>query len=168
MVNSETDNPSPLTSLALADEAATHALAHRLAATVRGGDVIALYGDLGVGKTSFARAFVRAFLGHDDEEVPSPTFTLVQTYSGPCGTLWHVDAYRLKDPNEVWELGLDEAFPDGVLLIEWPERLGALLPDRRLDLRLTPGTGETARVAHLQDRNGNDWCMRLTMGQEPV
>ena len=109
----------------------------------------------------YARAFVRAFHGRDDEEVPSPTFTLVQTYGGPRGELWHVDAYRLKDPDEILELGLDDAFPDGILLIEWPERLGPHLPRRRLDLTLANGPTETARLAVLEDRGGDDWCRRL-------
>jgi len=145
----------------LPDETATGRLARRLSACARPGDVIALYGDLGAGKTSFARAFVRAFHGRDDEDVPSPTFTLVQTYPGGRGELWHVDAYRLKHPDEILELGLDDALPDGILLIEWPERLGPHLPARRLDLRLTPGAGDMARRAVLEDRGGSDWCARL-------
>lgn len=149
----------------LADEAATAALAHALAACAVPGDVIALDGNLGTGKTSFARAFVRAFHGRDDEEVPSPTFTLVQTYAGPRGEIWHVDAYRLKDPDEILELGLDEAFPDGILLIEWPERLGPHLPRRRLDLTFSHGATETARRARLEDRGGGDWCRRLVQSE---
>lgn len=146
----------------LADEAATAALARRLAACARPGDVVALHGTLGAGKTSFARAFIRAFLGEPDEEVPSPTFTLVQTYGGERGELWHVDAYRLQDPDEIIELGLDDLFPDGILLVEWPERLGPHLPHRRLDLTLSPGATATARQVVLEDRGGNDWCRRLT------
>lgn len=145
----------------LADEAATAALARALASCAERGDVIALHGNLGAGKTSFARAFVRAFHGSEDEEVPSPTFTLVQTYGGPRGELWHVDAYRLKEPDEILELGLDDAFPDGILLIEWPERLGPHLPLRRLDLTLFHGATETARQAILEDSGGDDWCARL-------
>ena len=150
----------------LADETATAALARSLACCARAGDVIALSGNLGTGKTSFARAFVRAFHEREDEEVPSPTFTLVQTYPGQRGELWHVDAYRLKDPDEIFELGLDDAFPDGILLIEWPERLGPHLPQRRLDIVLSHGPTETSRRAVLQDRGGSDWCRRLAQHEE--
>jgi tRNA threonylcarbamoyladenosine biosynthesis protein TsaE len=135
-------------SIMLADEAATAALAARLARQARPGDVVTLAGPLGAGKTSFARAFIAA-LGVPDE-VPSPTFTLVQTYEAPIGTLWHFDLYRLTSPDEVDELGLDEALIEGIVLIEWPDRLGALLPRERLDLVLEPGGGVTARRATLR------------------
>src|SRR5579884_1615816 len=115
----------------LPDEAATTALAARLAEQARPGDVIALRGDLGSGKTTFARAFIRALGG--GEEVPSPSFTLVQLYELAAATVWHFDLYRLRSPEEAWELGIEEAFAGGIALIEWPERLGALLPERRLD-----------------------------------
>ena len=118
----------------LPDERATAALAARIAALARAGDVIALEGELGAGKTSFARAFIRA--RGSDEAVPSPTFTLVQVYEIGDVPIWHFDAYRLRDPDEAWELGIEDAFRDGISLIEWPERLGHLLPARRL--RITP------------------------------
>src|SRR5229473_206998 len=114
----------------LPDEAATAALAARIAARARPGDVIALKGELGAGKTSFARAFIRARGG--DEAVLSPTFTLVQTYELPSAAVWHFDLYRLRSPEEAWELGIEEAFHAGIALIEWPERLGPLLPARHL------------------------------------
>ncbi|HWK45519.1 MAG TPA: tRNA (adenosine(37)-N6)-threonylcarbamoyltransferase complex ATPase subunit type 1 TsaE [Stellaceae bacterium] len=145
----------------LVDEAATHALARMLAAVARPGDVVALRGDLGLGKTSFARAFIRAFIDAPDEEVPSPTFTLVQTYAGGRGTVWHVDAYRLEDPEEAVELGLEEALSEGVMLIEWPERLGAALPADRLDVALLPGASPTARLARLTSAGATDWTTRL-------
>src|SRR5438132_8708462 len=97
----------------LPDEAATAALAARIAALARPGDVIALAGELGAGKTSFARAFIRARTGRDGEvaeEVPSPTFTLVQVYELADATIWHFDGYRLCDPEEAWELGIEDAF----------------------------------------------------------
>ncbi len=158
-----TDPHPPLTQATrdLADETATAGLARALASCARAGDVIALTGNLGAGKTSFARAFVRAFHGREHEEVPSPTFTLVQTYPGQRGELWHVDAYRLRAPDEILELGLDDAFPDGIILIEWPERLGAHLPRRRLDISLSHGPTETSRQAILKDQGGGDWCQRL-------
>lgn len=106
------------------NEQETAALAARLAAQLGAGSLVALTGDLGAGKSTFARAFIRARLGDEDAEVPSPTFILVQTYDAPDGTeIWHADLYRLTDPEEVFELGLDEARDDAVCLIEWPDRM---------------------------------------------
>lgn len=136
---------------------ATAALGRKLAALARPGDVIALRGDLGAGKSELARGFVRG-LGLADEDVPSPTFTLVQPYETPEFTVYHFDLYRLKDAEEAFELGIDDAFADGVSLIEWPDRLGALLPARRLDLTLRMGKGETQRLATL---SGDAWAGRL-------
>ncbi len=132
--------------LVLPDEAATAAVAAELAALARAGDVLALAGDLGAGKTALARAFVRARAGRD-LEVPSPTFTLVQTYDAPGGVVWHFDLYRLTAPEEAVELGLEEALADGICLIEWPERLGALLPGHRLWLTLSLIDAERRRLA---------------------
>lgn len=134
-------------SIVLADEVATAALAAALARQARPGDVITLAGPLGSGKTSFARAFIAA-LGVKDE-VPSPTFTLVQTYEAAIGTVWHFDLYRLTSPDEVHELGLEEALVDGIVLIEWPDRLGALPPSERLDVVLQPGSEANIRLATL-------------------
>jgi tRNA threonylcarbamoyladenosine biosynthesis protein TsaE len=141
----------------LPDEAGTAALAARLAAVARPGDVIALKGELGAGKTSFARAFIRALGGTG--EVPSPTFTLVQLYELASATVWHFDGYRLRDPEEAWELGIDDAFAEGISLIEWPERFGALLPARRLEVALSPGATPSSRRAAI-DAPG-DWAGRL-------
>jgi len=133
---------SPLI-FSLPDETVTRRLGQALAARSRPGDVIALHGGLGAGKTTLARAFIRA-LTDPDEEVPSPTFTLVQIYEARVGPVWHFDLYRLTHPDDAIELDIDDAFADGISLIEWPERLGTLLPARRLDLRLEeadpPGT----------------------------
>jgi tRNA threonylcarbamoyladenosine biosynthesis protein TsaE len=107
--------------------------------------VIALKGDLGTGKTVFARAFIRALCGADTE-VPSPTFTLVQTYDlDATGTLYHFDLYRLEDPEEALELDVDDAFADGISLIEWPERLGPFLPQEYLEVTLSYGGSEKHR-----------------------
>ncbi len=146
--------------LDLASEAATEALAQALAPLAGGGDVIALSGGLGAGKSVFARAFIRART-RADEEVPSPTFTLVQTYEGGHGgvPIHHFDLYRLDRPDDAFELGIEEAFADGIALIEWPERLGALLPARRLAITLLPGASPTARHARLE--GGGDWPARL-------
>ena len=133
----------------LPDEAATARLAARLAARAVARDTIALQGPLGSGKTSFARSFIRA-LGRGDEEVPSPTFTLVETYAFPGRPpVWHFDLYRLERADDVYELGIEDAFADGIALIEWPERIASLLPRERLDIALAPGRSETARIATL-------------------
>ena len=144
--------------LELRDEQATAALAGRLAAAVRTGDVIALRGDLGAGKTLLARAFVNALPGAR-EEVPSPTFTLAQTYRRGDLEVWHFDLYRLESPEEAYELGIEEAFAEAVSLIEWPERLGALLPKERLDLWLEQGAEAQTRRLRLEGHGG--WAARL-------
>ena len=119
----------------LPDEAATTALGAAIAPHLRRGDVVYLTGTLGMGKSTLARGLVRA-LTRPDQDVPSPTFTLVQSYDAPGFELLHLDLYRLEDPEETRELGLDEALNDGVLLIEWPDRLGHLGFDARLDIVL--------------------------------
>jgi tRNA threonylcarbamoyladenosine biosynthesis protein TsaE len=157
-----TETAGSALSLTLPDEAATARLAAALAATAQPGDIIALRGDLGAGKTAFARAFVRARLDAADEEVPSPTFTLVQTYDdADDAVIWHFDLYRLERPDDALELDLEDAFADGICLIEWPDRLGGYLPRVRLDLTLTIDTatgGRTARLSgprHLLDAAKN-------------
>ncbi len=126
--------------IALADSAATEALGARLAKVLRRGDVVCLSGGLGAGKTTLARGAIAAWTG-STEEAPSPTYTLVQTYEGAGGELWHVDLYRLKAPEEALELGLEDAFVAATCLIEWPERLGSYLPVERLDIVLEPLDG---------------------------
>lgn len=146
----------------LAGEADTATLGERLALAVRPGDVIALYGDLGAGKTTLARALIRKLAG-PDTEAPSPTFTLVQTYAGPDFPIWHFDLYRLEDPGEARELGLEEAV-DGLALIEWPERLGRYLPGARLEVQLSfDGSGRIARLVDL-----DDWSTRLDGDWRPT
>ena len=141
----------------LPDEKATVAFAMRLATLAARGDVIALKGELGAGKTTLARAFIRARGG--DETVPSPTFTLVQLYDLPGGAVWHFDLYRLRRPEDAWELGIEDAFNDGISLIEWPDRLGNLLPARELEVALEFGPTSTARRVTLT--GGADWAGRL-------
>lgn len=116
-----------LAALDPADADLTACLARVMAAVLKPGDVIALEGPVGAGKTHFARAFIRARQGDLAEDVPSPTFTLVQTYADPLGTeIWHADLYRLTHPDEMSELGLDEAMQDSIVLIEWPDHGGEL------------------------------------------
>ncbi len=153
----------------LPDEAATARLAQSLAALARKGDVIALYGGLGSGKTAFARAFINALPGSggsplpEPEEVPSPTFTLLQAYERAPAPVWHFDLYRLTRPDEVYELGFEEALGEGIVLIDWPERLGPLLPAERLELRFEfAERNEARRVALIGIGTGTGtWPRRL-------
>ena len=162
----------------LPDAAATQALAREVSLFARAGDTIALGGDLGAGKTTFARAFIRALAGRDDVEVPSPTFTLVQTYDETRVRVVHCDLYRLADPRDLDELGIEEALADSIALVEWPQNAGGLLPGDilRLDLEQA-GAGRVARlaangawadrldriatVAGFLDRSGLTGCARL-------
>lgn len=127
------------TDVALPAEGATVALAARLVPLLGPGDVLLLSGPIGAGKTAFARALIREAAGSPHEEVPSPTFTLVQTYATALGEIWHADLYRLGSPEEALELGLDGAMEDAICLIEWPERLGTLVPADALSLAFVAG-----------------------------
>lgn len=106
----------------------TQDLARTMAATLAPGDVLCLNGDLGAGKSTFARALIRALCGIPDLDVPSPTFTLVQNYDSPHGPVWHFDLYRIRNSDEIWELGWEDALAEGIVIVEWPERLGSLRP----------------------------------------
>ena len=141
----------------LADLAATRRLAEAVAHSARRGDVIALHGDLGAGKTTFARFFIGAC--GVAEEVPSPTFTLVQVYPARPVAIWHFDLYRIASADDAIELGIDDAIAEGISLIEWPDRLGNLLPADRLDVSLDFDTDENARRVRLC--GSNDWRRRL-------
>ncbi len=153
-------SPQPAVEFELRDLAATESLARALALRARRSDVIALHGALGLGKTTFARAFIRGRAGGEAvREVPSPTFTLVQTYDLPGCPVWHFDLYRLTDPEETWELGIEEAFAEAISLIEWPERLGRHLPDRRLDVEFLAGASPDGRRVRLS--GGGEWPRRL-------
>ena len=124
-------------SVFLPDDCATTRLGRLLARLLRAGDVVLLEGGIGAGKTHLARAFIQHKLGKM-EDVPSPTFTLVQTYEADGYDIWHADLYRLSHPDEVMELGLEAAFDTAVCLIEWPDRLGNLTPDNALRISLSP------------------------------
>ena len=132
----------------LPDERATTRLGEDLAMALRAGDVLALSGDLGAGKTTLARGLIRAMAEDARLDVPSPTFTLVQFYDGATPVA-HFDLYRLTSPDEAFELGLDEALEDGAAVIEWPQRLEGRLPPDRLDIEIAfdeTGEGRRARL----------------------
>lgn len=118
------------------NEKETIELAQKTALRVAPPVVLALHGDLGAGKSVFARAMIRTLTGNHDEDVPSPTFTLVQTYDAPDTIIRHFDLYRLEKPEDVLPLDWDEAMFDGIAIIEWPEKAGAFLPDDRIDIEL--------------------------------
>jgi tRNA threonylcarbamoyladenosine biosynthesis protein TsaE len=126
---------------------ATEALAARVAGQARPGDAILLQGPLGAGKSAFARAFLRAASGDPGLEVPSPSYTLVQSYETPRGPIHHFDLWRLDGPDAVTELGWDELTRD-IVLVEWPERLGDLWPQNALEIQLLP-LDEASRHARL-------------------
>ena len=140
-------------------------LAEEIAFAARPGDVIALSGALGAGKTTLARALIGALQGGAREEIPSPTFTLVQTYATPRMAVAHFDLYRLEDPSEFEELGLDHALQHGLALIEWPERVHQALPDNRLEVLLEDEGDRTAAVESGTRRitltGHGDWGIRL-------
>lgn len=131
----------------LQDEAATDRLAARLAPRLRAGDCILLHGPVGAAKTSFARSLIRARLGRM-EDVPSPSFTLVQVYEDDGTEIWHADLYRLSHPDQVLELGLTDAFATAICLVEWPDRLGVLSPPDAVNIALSiHGEGRLARLS---------------------
>ncbi len=139
--------PDFQTSLTLNSPDETSALARRIGRTLARGDVLLLEGEIGAGKTHFARSLIQSLL-ETPEDIPSPTFTLVQTYDSPSCEIWHADLYRLTSPDEVIELGLTDAFEDAICLVEWPDRLAELLPETALTLsfEMTAETGQRTVV----------------------
>jgi tRNA threonylcarbamoyladenosine biosynthesis protein TsaE len=157
---SAAEQPPATARIELADLDATRRLAERLAGLLRVGDFVGLGGVLGAGKTTAARHVIEALAGHA-MEVPSPSFTLAQSYEFEDFTLWHFDLYRIETPEEVYELGFEEALADGVCLVEWPDRLGPLIPAERLDLTLLQGASADGRIACLEAHG--DWRGRLAV-----
>lgn len=141
--------------------AGTATLAGEIANLLKPGDIIALGGTLGAGKTAFARALVR-HLAEEDIDVPSPTYNLLLTYDFDDFCLYHYDLYRLESPEEAFELDIDEAFDSGVSLIEWPDRLGKYLPEDHLliEIKAEEGDDEEARIFGFY--GGDNWRRRLT------
>ena len=125
----------------------TAALARAIAPLLQPGDTLLLDGQIGAGKTHFARALIQARLAAAGmlEDVPSPTYTIVQTYDDGVAEIWHADLYRLNDPQETHELGLAEAFDHAICLVEWPDRLGASAPASAMRLTFMPGKEDNQR-----------------------
>jgi tRNA threonylcarbamoyl adenosine modification protein YjeE len=139
---------TPALTLRLPDSEATAALGRALAEALRPGDCVLLEGPIGAGKSHLARATIQALLAESGrmEEVPSPTYTLVQTYDTARGPVWHADLYRLGDSGETAELGLDEALGTAIVLIEWPDRM-ASVPDALHVTLAAEGEGRLARLS---------------------
>src|SRR5215468_7994174 len=124
-------------SVVLPDEQATRRLVTDIATALEPGDLLTLSGDLGAGKTTFARAMIRYLAGDETVEVPSPTFTLMQTYELPRFPVVHTDLYRVAGSEELAELGFDDLPENAVVVVEWPDRAAGCLPDDRIDVTLT-------------------------------
>ena len=147
-------------SICLTSPNQTARLATLVGAQLVAGDCILLNGPVGAGKTHFARHLIQSLM-HPPEDVPSPTFTLVQTYDSHAGEIWHADLYRITSPDEIEELGLIEAFDQAICLIEWPENLGDLAPKTALTLTLSPDPhNEDKRHAHFE-WTADKWAPRL-------
>lgn len=145
--------------IADADEPRLRAVAELISLKIRSGDRIALHGDLGAGKTTFARYLIRALLGNDDAEVPSPTFPILQTYETPRLGVAHLDLYRIGEESEVAELGLEDLTASGAIIVEWPERAPSVLTDDRLDIVLAETDQPNQRTIRLTAHG--DWTERL-------
>ncbi|MEH6528016.1 MAG: tRNA (adenosine(37)-N6)-threonylcarbamoyltransferase complex ATPase subunit type 1 TsaE [Sneathiella sp.] len=147
----------------LKSQSETVAFAHQFSSALTKGDVVTLSGTLGAGKTAFIRAVLQSLI--DPElEVPSPTFNLLLTYDvpGQNTTIYHYDFYRIETPEEVLELDIDEAFDDGITLIEWADRMGPYLPEENLDIVITPDAKRGSEYRTLMLRGNMTWQNRLS------
>ncbi|GAB4517639.1 MAG: bifunctional tRNA (adenosine(37)-N6)-threonylcarbamoyltransferase complex ATPase subunit type 1 TsaE/phosphotransferase [Roseibium sp.] len=153
--------PPPFFSVEVADESETRRLANDIAVILKAGDTVCLSGDLGAGKSAFSRAVIRNLAGDPELEVPSPTFTLVQTYALDRFELSHFDLYRLEEPEELDELGLDDLLETGAALIEWPEKAGGLLPPSALWIRIGELPEDPARRVFSFSCDAGDWRQRI-------
>lgn len=131
-------------------EIETIKVAHDFALTLRPHDIVLLNGDLGVGKSVFSRSVIRTLTGDKTLDVPSPTFTLLQTYDTKIGEVYHFDLYRLKSPDELYEIGWEDALSSGIILIEWPDKLGYLKPKKFMSVDLKSGQDPTSRIISIQ------------------
>jgi tRNA threonylcarbamoyladenosine biosynthesis protein TsaE len=145
--------------LELPQETDTQAVGAVLAGIVRPGDILALQGPLGAGKSTLARSLIQTIAGQAIS-VPSPTYTLVQVYDHLTPPVWHFDLYRLNAAEEVWDLGIEEAFAEGVSLIEWPERLGATMPKTALWCKLE-SLEQGRQLTFTCEQASDDWAERL-------
>lgn len=138
--------------------------ASAIAPILEQGDTLLLEGSIGTGKTHFARSLIQTRLSSVGigEDVPSPTFTLVQTYDDTISEIWHADLYRLSDPQEITELGLEEAFSQAICLVEWPENMGDVRPQNALTIRFEAGVAEETRILTFSG-NADRWSSVVEM-----
>lgn len=127
-------------------ESETAALAEKLSPMFAVGDIVCLRGPLGAGKSVFARALIRSICADPDLNVPSPTFTLLQTYDSAAGPVHHYDLYRLEEADEIYELGWEESCSDAITIVEWPERIAPLLPARYYEIAFKPDANDTRHI----------------------
>lgn len=142
------------------NETETAVLAYRLSSLLQQQDILTLNGTLGAGKTSFARALIRALVG-SEIEVPSPTFNLLLTYESEQAPIYHYDFYRLEDPEEVWELDIEDAYDEGITLIEWVQRLGGLAPEEALSITFSIPENTSESVRDISFSGNATWQKRL-------
>ncbi len=131
-------------------EEETAQLAHILAASLKVGNCVAFFATLGMGKSVFCRHIIQ-FLNPEIKHVPSPTFTLVQIYETSKANIWHFDLYRLNEPQEIYELGFEEALSSAISLIEWPQNMGPLLPDNAIEIHIASSHDENSREIHIKN-----------------
>ena len=128
-------------------------IAKKFATKLNKGNIICLYGNLGMGKSVFARSIIRQLTNNNNEEVPSPTFTLVQTYNSNIAEIYHYDLYRINDPEEIWELNWEEATINSITIIEWPEKLGYLMPDEYIRIDISSDSDKIQRIINISSQN---------------